>query len=39
VPTIRALLKSLVPGYQPNEELVDWVHMADLRQVKAVGES
>jgi FlaA1/EpsC-like NDP-sugar epimerase len=39
VPTIRALLKILVPGYQPNEELVDWVHMADLRQVKAVGES
>jgi FlaA1/EpsC-like NDP-sugar epimerase len=39
VPAIRGLLQSLVPGYQPNEELVDWVHMADLRQVKAVGES
>ena len=39
VPTIRGLLQSLVPGYQPSEEVVDWVHMADLREAKAVGES
>ena len=36
VPTIRGLLQSLVPGYQASEEVVDWVHMADLRQAKAV---
>ena len=28
VPKIRGLLQSLVPGYQPSEE-VDWVHMAE----------
>ena len=28
VPQIRALLKELVPGYQPNGEVVDWVHLA-----------
>jgi FlaA1/EpsC-like NDP-sugar epimerase len=39
VPTIRGLLQSLVPGYQPSEEVVDWVHMADRREAKAVGES
>jgi len=39
VPKIRGLLQSLVPGYQPSNEVMDWVHMADLRQVKAVGES
>ena len=39
VPAIRGLLQSLVPGYQPSEEVVDWVHMADLREAKAVGES
>jgi FlaA1/EpsC-like NDP-sugar epimerase len=26
---LRALLQSLVPGYQPNDAVVDWVHMAD----------
>jgi FlaA1/EpsC-like NDP-sugar epimerase len=39
VPTIRGLLQSLVPGYQPSEEVVDWVHMADRSEAKAVGES
>ena len=29
VPKIRGLLQSLVPGYQPSEEVVDWVHMAE----------
>jgi FlaA1/EpsC-like NDP-sugar epimerase len=28
VPAIRGLLKLLVPGYQPDGEVVDWVHMA-----------
>jgi FlaA1/EpsC-like NDP-sugar epimerase len=26
---IRSLLQSLVPGYQPSGEVVDWVHMAE----------
>jgi hypothetical protein len=29
VTKLRALLQNLVPGYQPNDEVVDWVHMAD----------
>jgi FlaA1/EpsC-like NDP-sugar epimerase len=29
VPKIRGLLQSLVPGYQPSDEVVDWVHMAE----------
>jgi FlaA1/EpsC-like NDP-sugar epimerase len=29
VPMIRGLLQSLVPGYQPSDEVVDWVHMAE----------
>ena len=33
VPKIRDLLQSLVPGYQPSDEVVDWVHMAE--QLKA----
>jgi len=28
VPLIRTLLKELVPGYQPDEAVVDWVHLA-----------
>jgi FlaA1/EpsC-like NDP-sugar epimerase len=28
VPQIRTLLKDLVPGYQPDGEVVDWVHLA-----------
>ena len=27
VPMIRTLLKDLVPGYQPDGEVVDWVHL------------
>ncbi len=30
VPQIRALLKILVPGYQPLGEVVDWVHLAQM---------
>jgi FlaA1/EpsC-like NDP-sugar epimerase len=29
VPLIRTRLKDLVPGYQPDSEVVDWVHMAN----------
>lgn len=32
VPVIRALLKDLVSGYQPNGKVVDWVHMALERE-------
>ena len=28
VPAIRRLLKEMVPGYQPDGEVVDWVHLA-----------
>ncbi len=28
VPLLRALLKQLVPGYQPDHDIVDWVHLA-----------
>ena len=35
VPQIRTLLQSLVPGYQPSGDVVDWVHMA--RQARAIG--
>ena len=33
VPAIRALLKELVPGYQPDDKVVDWVHLARLAQL------
>ena len=33
VPDIRALLKELVPGYQPDGEVVDWVHLAQAAQM------
>ena len=32
VPAIRALLKELVPGYQPGERVVDWVFLAQEEQ-------
>jgi FlaA1/EpsC-like NDP-sugar epimerase len=31
VPVIRTLLKELVPGYQPQAEVVDWVWMEKLK--------
>ena len=31
VPLIRTLLKELVPGYQPDGDVVDWVWMANER--------
>ncbi len=35
VPVIRALLKDAVRGYQPNGEVVDWVHLAQMRESQA----
>jgi FlaA1/EpsC-like NDP-sugar epimerase len=35
VAKIRGLLQSLVPGYQPSEEVVDWVHMAEKLKAQA----
>jgi FlaA1/EpsC-like NDP-sugar epimerase len=35
VPVIRALLKTMVSGYQPSGEVVDWVHMALEREALA----
>jgi FlaA1/EpsC-like NDP-sugar epimerase len=32
VPLVRALLKDVVPGYQPDGEVVDWVWMENERQ-------
>ena len=39
VPAIRALLKELVPGYQPDGKVVDWMHLAQAAQtpVRAVA--
>ncbi len=34
-PVIRVLLQDLVSGYQPNGEVVDWVHMALEREALA----
>jgi FlaA1/EpsC-like NDP-sugar epimerase len=31
VPLIRTLLKELVPGYQPDAEVVDWVWIEKIR--------
>ena len=36
VPKIRGLMQSLVPGYQPSDEVVDWVHMAEKLKAQAV---
>jgi hypothetical protein len=38
VPVIRAILKQLVQGYEPSSEVVDWVHLAQGREV-AVNDS
>jgi FlaA1/EpsC-like NDP-sugar epimerase len=32
VPVIRSLLQQLVNGYQPSDEVVDWVHLEQERQ-------
>ena len=34
VPMIRGMLQQLVSGYQPSGEVVDWVHMAQEREVR-----
>jgi FlaA1/EpsC-like NDP-sugar epimerase len=31
VPVMRALLKEMVPGYQPEGEVVDWVWMKNTK--------
>lgn len=37
VPTIKAMLQQLVPGYKPADGVVDWVHLAQVNGA-AVGE-
>ena len=32
VPVISSFLQQLVTGYQPNDEVVDWIHLAQERQ-------
>jgi hypothetical protein len=32
VPVIRSFLQQLVTGYQPSDEVVDWVHLEQERQ-------
>ena len=34
VPLIRSFLQKLVTGYQPSDEVVDWVHLEQERQAK-----
>lgn len=36
VPAIRTLLKELVPGYQPEGKVVDWVHLAQVASLTCV---
>jgi FlaA1/EpsC-like NDP-sugar epimerase len=36
VPAIRNLLKELVPGYQPEGKVVDWVHLAQTASLTCV---
>ena len=36
VPAIRNLLKELVPGYQPEGKVVDWVHLAQTASIACV---
>ena len=31
---IRKILQELVSGYRPAEEIVDWVHLEQMRQVR-----
>jgi FlaA1/EpsC-like NDP-sugar epimerase len=35
VPKIRSLLQQLVSGYQPSGQVVDWVHMAQEREMQS----
>jgi FlaA1/EpsC-like NDP-sugar epimerase len=37
VPMIRGFLQQLVKGYAPSGEVVDWVHLANQRDIKASG--
>ena len=39
VPAIRALLKEMVPGYHPEGEVVDWVHLAQTTQAQGAPQS
>ena len=38
VPVIRGLLQTLVSGYQPSGDVVDWVHLAQEREALANDE-
>lgn len=33
VPQMRELIQKLVPGYQPDGDVVDWVYLADTREI------
>ena len=35
VPQMRELIQKLVPGYQPDGDVVDWVYLADTREINA----
>ena len=35
VPVVRVLLQQIVSGYQPDKEVVDWIHMAQEKQARA----
>ena len=37
VPVIRAMLRQLVQGYQPSDDVVDWVHQAQLQQAQLLS--
>lgn len=35
VPTMRAIMQQLVPGYQPEGDVVDWVYLANTQEINA----
>jgi hypothetical protein len=34
VSVIRLMMQQLVPGYTPNEDIVDWVHMEQANEAE-----
>nr|WP_029462433.1 hypothetical protein [Serpentinimonas barnesii] len=37
VPTIRLQMQHLVPGYTPNEAIVDWVYLEQAAEARLRG--
>ncbi len=37
VGVIRLMMEQLVPGYTPSRDIVDWVHLAQKAETRALG--